>query len=76
MQSRADTAEATLRAQRRIAARLEKDLASPEVKATLEENFRLAENMGLNGTPSYVIGAEIFWGQDRLDFVARRLARG
>jgi carboxymethylenebutenolidase len=28
------------------------------------------------GAPSYVIGDEIFWGQDRLDFVARHLARG
>src|SRR5215510_6423605 len=36
-------------------AKLEKDMASPEVKATIEENFRLAESMGMNGTPSYVI---------------------
>jgi 2-hydroxychromene-2-carboxylate isomerase len=26
------------------------------------------------GAPSYVIGDEIFWGQDRLDFVDRKLA--
>jgi carboxymethylenebutenolidase len=26
--------------------------------------------------PSYVIGDDIFWGQDRLEFVERRLARG
>src|SRR6266436_2484991 len=32
-------------------ARLEKDMASPEAKATLEENFKLAEAMGMNGTP-------------------------
>jgi carboxymethylenebutenolidase len=30
---------------------------------------------GVFGAPSYVIGGEIFWGQDRLDFVERRLAR-
>ena len=30
---------------------------------------------GVFGAPSYVIGEEIFWGQDRLDFVERRLAR-
>jgi carboxymethylenebutenolidase len=29
---------------------------------------------GVFGAPSYVIGDEIFWGQDRLDFVERRLA--
>src|SRR5664279_1791068 len=35
-------------------AQIEKDLTSPEVKTTLEENFKLAEALGLNGTPSYV----------------------
>ena len=29
---------------------------------------------GVFGAPSYVIDGEIFWGQDRLDFVERRLA--
>ena len=43
-------------------ARLEKDLASPEVRATLEENFKLAEAMGMNGTPSYVIGKQVVVG--------------
>jgi carboxymethylenebutenolidase len=28
------------------------------------------------GAPSYVIGEDIYWGQDRLEFVQRRLARG
>src|SRR6266481_2994469 len=37
-------------------ARIEKDMASDEVKATIEENFKLAEALGLNGTPSYVVG--------------------
>ncbi|MBL6081412.1 2-hydroxychromene-2-carboxylate isomerase [Belnapia sp. T18] len=31
---------------------------------------------GVFGAPSYVVGEDIFWGQDRLEFVARRLARG
>ena len=43
-------------------ARIEKDLANPEVKATIEENFKLAESMGMNGTPSYVIGKQIVIG--------------
>jgi protein-disulfide isomerase len=42
--------------------RLEKDLNSPEVKATMEENFKLAEALGLNGTPSYVIGDNVVVG--------------
>ena len=43
-------------------AKLEKDLASAEVRNTLEENFKLAEAMGMNGTPSYVIGKQIVIG--------------
>ena len=42
--------------------RLEKDLASAEVKASLQENFKLAEALGLNGTPSYVIGNDVVIG--------------
>ncbi|HLB96413.1 MAG TPA: 2-hydroxychromene-2-carboxylate isomerase, partial [Acetobacteraceae bacterium] len=34
-----------------------------------------ALDRGVFGAPSYVIGDEIFWGQDRLEFVERRLAR-
>jgi carboxymethylenebutenolidase len=30
---------------------------------------------GVFGAPTYVIGDEIFWGQDRLEFVTRLLAR-
>jgi protein-disulfide isomerase len=43
-------------------AQLDKDMGSPEVKATMEENFKLAEALGLNGTPSYVIGNEVVVG--------------
>ena len=35
-----------------------------------------ALDRGVFGAPSYVIGDDIFWGQDRMEFVARRLARG
>lgn len=37
---------------------------------------RAALERGVFGAPSYVIGEEIFWGQDRLEFVDRRLAKG
>jgi protein-disulfide isomerase len=43
-------------------ARLEKDIASPEVKATLEESFKLADALGLSGTPSYVVGPNVVVG--------------
>ena len=43
-------------------ARIEKDMGSDEVKATLEESFKLAEALGLNGTPSYVVGGDVVVG--------------
>jgi protein-disulfide isomerase len=43
-------------------ARIEKDMASPEVKTSLAENFKLAELLGLNGTPSYVVGSDVIVG--------------
>ena len=43
-------------------ARIEKDMASDEVKAQIEESFKLAEALGLNGTPSYVVGNEVVVG--------------
>ena len=55
-------------------ARLDKDLASPEVKATLEENFKIAEDMGLNGTPSYVIGQQVIVGAVGLDQLKEKIA--
>ena len=34
---------------------------------------RQAMDAGVFGAPSYVVDGEIFWGQDRLDFLQRRL---
>jgi len=42
--------------------RLDKDMQSDEVKQTLEENLKLAEGLGLNGTPSYVFPSEVVVG--------------
>jgi protein-disulfide isomerase len=43
-------------------ARLERDLASPEINATLEESAQIAEALGINGTPSYIVGDELVPG--------------
>lgn len=43
-------------------AKIEKDLESDEVKASLQESFKLAQALGLNGTPSYVIGDKVIIG--------------
>ncbi|MEZ5765271.1 MAG: DsbA family protein [Xanthobacteraceae bacterium] len=55
-------------------ARLEKDMAGAEIKATLEENFRIAEDMGLNGTPSYVIGDQVVVGAIGLPALKEKIA--
>ena len=56
------------------AARLE-DAHSQTVHERYEIDTQQAIEAGVFGAPSYVIDGEIFWGQDRLDFVQRRLAR-
>ena len=48
-------------------ARIEKDMKSDEVRKTLQESFNLARALGLNGTPSYVIGSEVVEGARGLD---------
>lgn len=48
----------------------------PNWQARREADTKAALDRGVFGAPSYVIGDEIFWGQDRLEFVQRRLARG
>ena len=54
-------------------ARIEKDLASPEINDTIRENMKLAEDMGLNGTPSYVIGKQIVVGAVGLDGLKEKI---
>jgi protein-disulfide isomerase len=54
-------------------ARLDKDIASPEVKATLQESFKLAEALGLNGTPSYVIGDNVVIGAVGIDALKEKV---
>ena len=39
-----------------------------------ESNTERAIAAGVFGAPSYVVDGELFWGQDRLDFVERKLA--
>jgi protein-disulfide isomerase len=47
--------------------RLERDMGSDEVKKTIEENMKLAEALGVSGTPSYVVGQEVVIGAVGLD---------
>ncbi|MPZ41324.1 MAG: thioredoxin domain-containing protein [Rhizobiales bacterium] len=44
------------------AARAERDMNSDEVRLTLEEDFKLAEALGINGTPTYVFDGHVVVG--------------
>jgi protein-disulfide isomerase/sulfite exporter TauE/SafE/copper chaperone CopZ len=55
-------------------ARLDRDMAGPEVKATIDENIKLGETMGLTGTPSYVVGSEVVVGAVGLDALKEKLS--
>jgi len=50
-------------------------VTSPAVKNTLKENTERAIEAGAFGVPAFFVGAELFWGQDRLDFVRREVER-
>ena len=47
---------------------------SPEVQQQYEANTRQAIDGNIFGAPTYVVDGEMFWGQDRLDFVERKLS--
>ncbi len=46
-----------------------------EAKAAYGAYTQEAIERQVFGAPSYVLDGEVFWGQDRLDFVERALAR-
>jgi 2-hydroxychromene-2-carboxylate isomerase len=48
--------------------------ADPEVKQALIGNTEEAVARGVFGAPTFFVGGEMFWGQDRMDAVAEALA--
>ena len=56
-------------------ARLEQSRVAA-VQQQYEATTQAAVTAGVFGAPSYCIAGEMFWGQDRLDFVAQRLGLG
>ncbi|MDE2374565.1 MAG: DsbA family protein, partial [Hyphomicrobiales bacterium] len=54
-------------------ARIEKDMGSDEVKKTIDEDLKLADALGVNGTPSYVVGDEVVVGAVGLDALREKL---
>jgi protein-disulfide isomerase len=53
--------------------RLERDMGSDEVKQTIDENMKLAEALGVSGTPSYVVGEEVVVGAVGLDALREKI---
>ncbi len=49
--------------------------AAEEVAAAYAANTQQALDADVFGAPSYVVGGEVFWGQDRLDLLENRLRR-
>ena len=54
-------------------ARIEKDMGSDEVKKTIDENMKLADALGVSGTPSYVVGEEVVMGAVGLDALRQKI---
>ncbi|WP_042426552.1 2-hydroxychromene-2-carboxylate isomerase [Comamonas granuli] len=49
-------------------------IAEPAVKDRLKENTVRAVERGVFGAPTFFVGRQMFWGQDRLAFVDQALA--
>ncbi len=57
----------------------DRTMAAAETSAIakrFEDDTRMAIDRGVFGAPTYLIDEELFWGQDRLDFVAEALGVG
>jgi carboxymethylenebutenolidase len=59
-----------------LPARRLEDSQSQSVHERYADDSQRAIDAGVFGAPTYVVFGEMFWGQDRLDFLERRLARG
>lgn len=50
--------------------------ATPEIKADLRARTDDAVQRGVFGVPAFLVGDELFWGHDRLDYVRRAASAG
>ncbi len=50
--------------------------AAPESLRVLDQNTQEAQTRGVFGSPFYICEGEIYWGQDRLEFLEDFLERG
>ncbi len=55
--------------------RLIKDMGSPKIKLYLDETLELAQSLGINGTPAFLIGNQIFPGAISADRMRKVIAQ-
>lgn len=48
-------------------------LTSVPFQQRLADNWQLASELGVIGVPTFVVGDQIFWGNDRMDFLEEHL---
>lgn len=74
---RLDTAECVRQAERvgLSGARFEHELRSAETRAALERTMRRAHQSGVFGVPTFALGGEQYWGNDRLPLLRHALAK-
>jgi protein-disulfide isomerase len=55
--------------------KLKTDMEAPQIEAAIDRNIALARALGINGTPSFVIGDQIVSGAIDLEAMQRLIAR-
>ena len=53
---------------------LELEMGTPSVRSVIDKSYALARNLGVNGTPTFIIGDEIIPGAIGLDGLRTRIA--
>ena len=55
-------------------AKLKDDMKSPEVQALIEKTHKLATDLGINGTPGFIIGDQIIPGAISADEIKKKIS--
>ena len=54
--------------------KLNTDIQNPEIEQEIMRNYQLAEELGINGTPAFIIGGELIPGAIELDKLKKIIA--
>ena len=54
--------------------KLNTDIQNPEIEQEIMRNYQLAEELGINGTPAFIIGGELIPGAIELDQLKKIIA--